>query len=71
MEDRLFRNAMGQFATGVTVVTTEIDREIHGMTANAFMSVSLNPKLVVISIAEKAQMLRKIQQTKRYVVNIL
>lgn len=57
MDDRLFRNAMGQFATGVTVVTTEIDREIHGMTANAFMSVSLNPKLVVISIAEKAQML--------------
>ena len=71
MDDRLFCNAMGQFATGVTVVTTEIDREIHGMTANAFMSVSLNPKLVVISIAEKAQMLRKIQQTKRYVVNIL
>lgn len=71
MDDRLFCNAMGQFATGVTVVTTEIDREIHGMTANAFMSVSLNPKLVVISIAEKAQMLRKIQQTKRYAVNIL
>lgn len=59
MDDRLFRNAMGQFATGVTVVTTEIDREIHGMTANAFMSVSLNPKLVVISIAEKAQMFER------------
>jgi len=71
MDDRLFRNAMGKFATGVTIVTTEIDREIHGMTANAFMSVSLNPKLVVVSIGEKAQMLQKIQQTKKYAVSIL
>ncbi|RAK14956.1 flavin reductase (DIM6/NTAB) family NADH-FMN oxidoreductase RutF [Anoxybacillus vitaminiphilus] len=71
MDDRLFRNAMGKFATGVTVITTELNGAVHGMTANAFMSVSLNPKLVLVSIGEKAKMLEKIQQSKKYAVNIL
>ena len=62
---------MGKFATGVTVITTEIDGQAHGMTANAFMSVSLDPKLVVISIGEKAQMLDKIKNSKKFAVNIL
>ncbi|MFJ7729201.1 flavin reductase family protein [Neobacillus sp. NPDC097160] len=71
MDDRQFRNAMGKFATGVTVVAAEVDGSVHGMTANAFMSVSLNPKLVVVSIAEKAQMLEKIKQSGTFSVNIL
>lgn len=71
MDERKFRNAMGKFATGVTVITTELDGEVHGMTANAFMSVSLNPKLVVVSIGKKAQMLEKIKKSKNYAVNIL
>lgn len=71
MDDRLFRNAMGKFATGVTVVATEVDGKVHGMTANAFMSVSLDPKLVVVSIAEKAQMLEKIKQSNSFSINIL
>ena len=71
MDDRTFRRAMGKFATGVTVITTEIAGEVHGMTANAFMSVSLDPKLVVISIGEKAQMLDKIKNSKKFAVNIL
>ena len=71
MDDRIFRSAMGKFATGVTVITTEIDEQVHGMTANAFMSVSLDPKLVVISIGEKAQMLDKIKHSKKFAVNIL
>ena len=71
MDDRKFRNAMGKFASGVTVITTEADGEIHGMTANAFMSVSLNPKLVVISIDERAHMLEKIRGSKKFAVNIL
>src|SRR5438067_898631 len=71
MDDRQFRNAMGKFATGVTVIATEVDGGVHGMTANAFMSVSLNPKLVVISLAEKAQMLEKIKRSKTFSVNIL
>jgi flavin reductase (DIM6/NTAB) family NADH-FMN oxidoreductase RutF len=71
MDDRLFRNAMGKFATGVTVITTEVEGNAHGMTANAFMSVSLNPKLVVISIGNKAKMLERIQQSKKYAVSFL
>lgn len=71
MDDRLFRTAMGKFSTGVTVVVTETDGQPHGMTANAFMSVSLDPKLVVISIKENAQMLPKLQASKMFSVNIL
>ena len=71
MEDRFFRDAMGKFATGVTVILTEKDGVPHGMTANAFMSVSLDPKLVVISIKENARMLSKIQESKKFSVNIL
>ena len=55
MDDLLFRKAMGKFATGVTVLTTIHEGDIHGMTANAFMSVSLDPKLVVISVGKYAR----------------
>ena len=71
MDDRVFRKAMGKFATGVTVITTEVEGETHGMTANAFMSVSLHPMLVVVSIGERAQMLEKIKKSNRFAVNIL
>ena len=43
------REAMGNFATGVTVITTwETDGNIHGMTANAVTSVSLDPPLILV-----------------------
>ena len=71
MTDREFKQAMGKFATGVTIITTEVDGKPHGMTANAFMSVSLNPKLVLISIMEKSTTLYKIQESGRFAVNIL
>ncbi|MEH7094552.1 flavin reductase family protein [Neobacillus vireti] len=71
MDDRQIRTAMGKFATGVTVIATDVDGDVHGMTANAFMSVSLDPKLVVISIGEKARILEKIKQSKTFSVNIL
>ncbi|MFD1360899.1 flavin reductase family protein [Lentibacillus salinarum] len=67
-----FRNAMGKFATGVTVILTEVDGDdVHGMTANAFMSVSLSPKLVTISIGEKVHMLSKLKRSGAFTVNIL
>ncbi|MFJ7638380.1 flavin reductase family protein [Peribacillus sp. NPDC097206] len=71
MDDRLFRDTMGKFSTGVTVITTKHDGKVHGMTANAFMSVSLNPKLVVISIGENARCLNKIRESGQFGVNIL
>ena len=71
IDDRLFRNAMGSFATGVTVITTEFADEVHGMTANAFMSISLNPKLVAISIGENARMHQLIKDANQFAINIL
>ncbi|HWO75193.1 MAG TPA: flavin reductase family protein [Bacillus sp. (in: firmicutes)] len=71
MDDRTFRNAMGKFATGITVVTTEVDGNIHGMTANAFMSVSLNPKLVLVSIGHHARMHDIIQKAGKFAVSVL
>ncbi|MEX2461566.1 MAG: flavin reductase family protein [Paenibacillaceae bacterium] len=71
MDDQAFRMAMGKFATGVTVITTCVNGEAHGMTANAFMSVSLNPKLVLISIGEKAKMLDKIKESGKFAVSVL
>ncbi|RKQ38026.1 flavin reductase family protein [Oceanobacillus halophilus] len=71
MDDKKFREAMGKFATGVTVILTEEDGVVHGMTANAFMSVSLHPKLVTISIGEKTRILSKVKKSKEFTVNIL
>ncbi|WP_372813824.1 flavin reductase family protein [Paenibacillus sp.] len=71
MDDRLFRSAMGKFATGVTVITTELEGKPYGMTANAFVSVSLNPKLVLVSVGIHAHMHNRIKESKRYAVNIL
>jgi flavin reductase (DIM6/NTAB) family NADH-FMN oxidoreductase RutF len=71
MDDIQFRSTMGKFATGVTVVLTEMNGEVHGMTVNAFMSVSLNPKLVTISIGENARFLKKIKSSNVFSVNIL
>jgi len=53
------------------VITTHCNEHDHGMTANAFMSISLNPPLVAISIARNARMLANIQQTGRFAVSIL
>ena len=51
----LFRSAMGLFATGVTVITYIADGEVAGMTANAFMSVSMDPPLVLVSVRKQAR----------------
>ena len=53
-----FRKTLGMFATGVTVLTSRVGEQVHGMTANAFMSVSLRPPLVLISIDRRAKMER-------------
>jgi flavin reductase (DIM6/NTAB) family NADH-FMN oxidoreductase RutF len=47
---RRFRDVVGQFATGVTVVTVASDGQIRGMTANAFTAVSLDPLLVLVCL---------------------
>lgn len=71
MDNQFFRQAMGKFTTGVTVITTKVDEGVHGMTANAFMSISLEPKLVTISIDNRAKMLDKIKASGKYAVSFL
>ena len=67
-----FRHALGQFATGVTVVTAErAPGRVHGMTANSFTSVSLKPLLILICVSHQAQLLPLIQKQKRFGVSIL
>jgi flavin reductase (DIM6/NTAB) family NADH-FMN oxidoreductase RutF len=66
-----FRRTLGMFATGVTVITTRIDEQIHGMTANAFMSVSLQPPLILISVDRRARMNGLLREGMRYGVSVL
>jgi len=71
MDAREFRNAMGQFATGVVVISTEVDGQSHAMTANAFMSGSLEPPLILVSVAHTARMHARIIASKRFAVSVL
>jgi flavin reductase (DIM6/NTAB) family NADH-FMN oxidoreductase RutF len=66
-----FRRTLGMFATGVTVVTTQAGDQVHGMTANAFMSVSLRPPLVVISVDRRAKMHALLHEGRRYGISVL
>lgn len=71
VDPQLFRRVMGRFATGVTVITATVDAETHGMTANAFMSGSLEPPLCVVSVAKRAHMHAFMSKSDRFAVNIL
>jgi flavin reductase (DIM6/NTAB) family NADH-FMN oxidoreductase RutF len=66
-----FRRTLGMFATGVTVLTTRVGEQVHGMTANAFMSVSLQPPLVLVSIDRRARMGAMLHQGTRFGVSVL
>ena len=66
-----FRRTLGMFATGVTVLTARVGEQVHGMTANAFMSVSLRPPLVLISIDRRAKMGALMHEGTRFGVSVL
>jgi flavin reductase (DIM6/NTAB) family NADH-FMN oxidoreductase RutF len=66
-----FRRTLGRFATGVTVITIPVGDQVHGMTANAFMSVSLRPPLVLISVDKRARMHRLLRVGMRFGVSVL
>jgi flavin reductase (DIM6/NTAB) family NADH-FMN oxidoreductase RutF len=66
-----FRRTLGMFATGVTVLTTRVADQVHGMTANAFMSVSLHPPLVLVSIDRRARLCALLHEGTRFGVSVL
>ncbi len=70
-DTREFRNALGRFATGVTVIAAFDEGRPHGMTANAFVSVSLDPPLVLVSVDHRSNMHRILPGAGRYGISIL
>lgn len=67
-----FRKTLGHFATGITVVTArKPDGGVHGMTANSFTSVSLEPPLILVCVAARAHLLPLIAAAGRFGVAIL
>ncbi len=67
-----FRNAAGQFLTGVTVVTTvDADGERAGLTANSFSSVSLDPPMVLVCIGNETSTVEAFKASNGFVVHVL
>ncbi|PXA82838.1 flavin reductase [Nostoc sp. 3335mG] len=71
-EPRILRDALGCFGTGVTVVTTiDAEGEPIGLTANSFTSVSLDPPLILFSLAKSSASLDLFRNAGRFAVNVL
>ena len=67
-----FRNALGRFATGIAVVTMFVPEDgLLGVTINSFASVSLEPPLVLFSLAQDSQMLEPLLEQERFGISVL
>ncbi|MGH7781085.1 MAG: flavin reductase family protein [Candidatus Binataceae bacterium] len=72
IEKNELRRVMGHFATGVTVITSlRASGEMHGLTANAFSSVSLVPPLLLVCVDKKSDSYPCFEETRIFTVNIL
>jgi flavin reductase (DIM6/NTAB) family NADH-FMN oxidoreductase RutF len=72
IEKNELRRVMGHFATGVTVITSKRNSgELHGLTANAFTSVSLIPPLLLVCIDKKAESYPCFDESGIFTVNVL
>src|SRR5208282_2185816 len=71
IDTRQFRNALGRFASGVTVLTAQYEEQTHGMTANAFVSVSLDPPLILVSLDNRSNMHRIFPKVRRFGISVL
>ncbi|MFD1708269.1 flavin reductase family protein [Siminovitchia sediminis] len=67
----LFKESMGRLATGVTVVTTEIDGRPWGMTVSACCSISMEPPLILVSLFTKNSGTKAIKDMQKFGVSIL
>src|SRR5271168_5406552 len=72
IDPRDFRNALGTYATGVTIITAAgADGKPYGITCNSFASVSLNPPLVLWSLVLYSSSLGAFQNASHFAVNVL
>lgn len=66
-----YRSVMGQFATGVTVVTYDCNGQTAGMTANAFMSISIEPPLALVSVRRASRFMATVAEGIRFGISVL
>jgi flavin reductase (DIM6/NTAB) family NADH-FMN oxidoreductase RutF/DNA-binding MarR family transcriptional regulator len=71
LDSRAFRRCLGQYATGVTIVTTMSGGRLAGVTANSFSSVSLDPPLVLWSISRRSRSFAAFEAAEFCAINIL
>lgn len=71
IDARVFRRVMGKFATGVTVVTFEHEGQSSGMTANAFMSLSVDPPMVLIAVRKQARFAASVAPGDAFGINFM
>jgi flavin reductase (DIM6/NTAB) family NADH-FMN oxidoreductase RutF len=66
-----FRRVLGSFGSGITVVAVEVEDAVHGMTVSAFLSVSIDPPLILVSIGQAAHLHPRILRRGAFTVSIL
>jgi flavin reductase (DIM6/NTAB) family NADH-FMN oxidoreductase RutF len=71
IDSRTFRQTVGQFVTGVTIIAAEIDGSVRAMTANSFTSLSLEPPLVLFCVGKSAHLGQLVHSASGFSVNIL
>jgi flavin reductase (DIM6/NTAB) family NADH-FMN oxidoreductase RutF len=71
VEPRIFRRVMGKFATGVTVITFSHEGQFSGMTANAFMSLSMDPPMVLVAVRNQARFAASVKPGDAFGISFL
>ena len=71
MDPAEFRNAIGRFLTGVTVITTAHDGVLHGITASAVASLSVEPPTLLICLNKQSATRGAVTAARQFVVNVL
>ncbi|MEM6722475.1 MAG: flavin reductase family protein [Bacteroidota bacterium] len=71
IDSKSFRKVLGQFPTGVTIITSKLGEQTYGFTANSFTSVSLDPPLVLFCMNKDSEGYPLISESKVFAVNLL
>ncbi len=66
-----FRGALASWASGVTVVTTKLDNLVYGITVSSFASLSVDPLLITVSLADSNHLPGMIKKSRQFAVSIL
>ena len=66
-----FKGALGSWASGVTIVTTKLDGLVYGITVSSFSSLSMEPRLILVSLQDSNHLPHMIRKSKHFGVSIL